>query len=306
MRKIARTVLSVALVLGFAATIVGFLAPWWPAAEILNHFRPFAVIGSGLLLALSLAFGFRSLAAWLACLFAITLALLLLSLLYMAPKDTTARASLRVVTLNTWANKAQADAIIRFLEQTQADIILLQEIDRQDRAAILARLQPIYPQMFFDQRPQRSPAILSKQPWLETGVLEPTNDRAVAVWARFEEGGQAFEVASVHTGNPFKPEQQATDIDRLIEFVRSRRGPIIMGGDFNLTPFSWKLTKLAQLTGLKWAQVFSASWPANRFVPIVLLDHILLDGPFALVKVEAGSSAGSDHLPVIADLHLQK
>ena len=47
MRKIARTALSVALVLGSAATIVGFLAPWWPPAEILNHFRPFAVAGSG-------------------------------------------------------------------------------------------------------------------------------------------------------------------------------------------------------------------------------------------------------------------
>jgi endonuclease/exonuclease/phosphatase (EEP) superfamily protein YafD len=306
MRKIARTVLSAALVLGSAATSVGFLAPWWPEAEILNHFRPFAVIGSGLLLALSLACGFRSLATGWACLFAITLALLLIALLCMAPKDPTARVGLRIVTLNTWANKAQVDAIVRFIEQTEADIILLQEIDRKDRAAILARLQPIYPQVFFDQRPQRSPAILSKQPWLETGVLKATNNRVVAVWARFEQGGRAFEVASVHTGNPFKPEAQATDIDRLIEFVRNRRGPVILGGDFNLTPFSWKLTKLAQLTGLKWAQVFSASWPANRFVPVVLLDHVLLKGPLALVKVETGSSVGSDHLPVIADLSPQK
>src|SRR5215207_9784616 len=106
MRKIARTVLSAALMLGSAATSVGFLAPWWPEAEILNHFRPFAVIGSGLLLDLSLACGFRSLATGWACLFAITLALLLIALLYMAPKDPTARVGLRIVTLNTWANKA--------------------------------------------------------------------------------------------------------------------------------------------------------------------------------------------------------
>jgi endonuclease/exonuclease/phosphatase (EEP) superfamily protein YafD len=109
-------------------------------------------------------------------------------------------------------------------------------------------------------------------------------------------------VASVHTANPFEPEDQAEDVDRLIAFVRSRTAPVIMGGDFNLTPFSWKLTKLTHLTGLRRAQTFEASWPANRLTPFVLLDHILVPRDVALVDVETGPSVGSDHLPVTAGL----
>lgn len=292
--------------MGWAATLVGFLAPWWPAADILNHFRPLAVGGSGVLLAISFAIGSRQLAIGSAGLFATTLALLLAALLFQASTLEIGRPFLKVATLNTWTEKGQASRIVRFVEQVQADIIFLQEIGAADRTEILPQLQSAYPHIFFDERTRRSPAILSKIPWQATGIVQGGTDHPVAVWARFEQDGLAFDVASVHTANPFSPEEQAVDVDRLIAFVRSRSGPMILGGDFNLTPFSWKLTKLAWQTDLKWAQTFNASWPANRLIPFVLLDHVLMRGPFGAMKIRTAEPVGSDHLPTVAELGLRK
>lgn len=302
MYQLGFVTLSVALVIGWAATLAGFLAPWWPAVDILNHFRPFAVAGSGLLLVLSLASGSRRLSTGAANLFMITFALLLAALLLQAPRVMPHRSFLRVATLNTWIEKGQGNRIVHFVEQTQADIILLQEIGTADQAEVLPQLRSIYPFIFFDESKRRSPAILSKRSWLAAGIIPGATDHPVAVWARFEQDGRLFEIMSVHAANPLLPEEQADDIGRLIAAIRSRAEPMIVGGDFNLTPFSWGLTKLAQRTGLRWAQTFSASWPADRLFPFVLIDHVLVQGPLGVVKIDTAESVGSDHLPVVAEL----
>jgi endonuclease/exonuclease/phosphatase (EEP) superfamily protein YafD len=132
----------------------------------------------------------------------------------------------------------------------------------------------LYPHIFFDPRSRYGPAILAKRAWIEAGIVKTKGESPLAVWALFVHEDQAFVVASVHIANPFEPKGQVDDIDRLIEYARAQDGPIIMGGDFNLTPFSWKLAKLAHETGLRWAQTLEASWPADRLAPFVLLDHV--------------------------------
>jgi endonuclease/exonuclease/phosphatase (EEP) superfamily protein YafD len=233
---------------------------------------------------------------------AVTLALMLAALLFQAPKINAAGPILRVVTINTWTDRRRADRIIHFIEQSDADIVLLQEIGETDRAETLPQLQTAYPYIFVDERARNGPAILSRRPWSVSGIVDGSTDRPVAVWARFELNGRTFTVASVHPAYPFLPDKQAEDVDRLIAFVRAQVGPIVLGGDFNLTPFSWQLAKLVRLTGLKWAQTFSVSWPANRLLPIVLLDHVLTREPLGVVQTHTAKAIGSDHLPIVTDL----
>jgi endonuclease/exonuclease/phosphatase (EEP) superfamily protein YafD len=146
--------------------------------------------------------------------------------------------------------------------------------------------------------------LLAKQPWTDSGVIATGRGRPLAVWARFERDGRSFEIASVHTANPFEWQHQPEDINRLIRFARSRQIPLILGGDFNLTPFSWKLIKLAEQADLRWGQTFSASWPAHELIPIVLLNHVLVSEGIQTARVETAPSVGSDHRPIVADVVL--
>lgn len=212
MRKVLLRLVRLGLIAGFAATLMGFLAPWAPALEMLNHFRPFALVGAGSLLAVSLALGLRKLVIPSAVLFSVTLALFLAPLLYAAPKAPTAEPDFRIVTLNTWVEKGQTSEMVRFIEGTQADFVLLQEIGRIDRAALLRQLEPLYPHVFYDPRSRYGPAILSKRPWIDTGIIKTRGESPVAVWARFEHDGRAFAVASIHTANPFNPRGRSTTL----------------------------------------------------------------------------------------------
>src|SRR5690242_18617386 len=124
---------DIGLSLGSAATVTGLLAPWWPALELVNHFRPFLTLGMALLLALALGLRSRRPTATAAALLAVNLALLIVpALRYAAPNEPSAGHSLRVATLNTWIAQGQANRIEEFIKQTDADVILLQEIGQGD------------------------------------------------------------------------------------------------------------------------------------------------------------------------------
>ena len=74
-----------------------------------------------------------------------------------------------------------------------------------------------------------------------------------------------------------------------------------MAGDFNLSPFSWKLNRLLLTGGLRRHLTWSFSWPAHRGMPFVLLDNVLSTSGFG---ARVGPGLGSDQRPVIADLAL--
>jgi len=77
-----------------------------------------------------------------------------------------------------------------------------------------------------------------------------------------------------------------------------------VAGDFNLSPFSWKLNRLLLTGGLRRHLTWSFSWPAHRGMPFVLLDNVLSTPGFGTVTARTGPRLGSDQRPMIADLAL--
>ena len=69
-----------------------------------------------------------------------------------------------------------------------------------------------------------------------------------------------------------------------------------------LTPFSWKLNKLAHATGLRRHGTFLASWPSDFASPAFQIDNVMSTPDFASGNVRVGPDLGSDHRPVIADI----
>ena len=125
------------------------------------------------------------------------------------------------------------------------------------------------------------------------------------VWARFERRGTTLELAAVHFARPFTPLQQISETEALINFANARDVPLIVAGDFNLTPWSTILQRLGRETGLRRSITFTPTWPLGRKrMPFVTIDNVFVSKAFAVVSAEVGPYVGSDHRPIIADLAL--
>jgi endonuclease/exonuclease/phosphatase (EEP) superfamily protein YafD len=148
------------------------------------------------------------------------------------------------VSLNVWSQNQRTDLIANFLLEANADIVVLAEIREQQRTRLLELLHSRYPHV----TGSRGVVLFSKRPPLASGhLIGPSIDgwgRApLIVWARFEREGMTFELAGAHLAWPFNPLDQVSDTDALIRFAKGRGVPLIVAGDFNLTPWSMKMQR---------------------------------------------------------------
>jgi endonuclease/exonuclease/phosphatase (EEP) superfamily protein YafD len=109
-------------------------------------------------------------------------------------------------------------------------------------------------------------------------------------------------IYGVHLAWPFDPLDQAANIDWLIDSLPRTKTPYVIAGDFNLSPWSWKLNKLAAEAGLRRHVTFALSWPVHRLFPFVLIDNVLATPDIANISSRAAGRVGSDHAPLVVDL----
>jgi endonuclease/exonuclease/phosphatase (EEP) superfamily protein YafD len=302
MSKILRVIVAACVVLGAALTALGVLANWYPALDIVNNGLPFLAAGALALLALAFATGARSLIGAAAVLLAVTFALLLTGLPGAAPEAPAgSERFLRVATFNHTA------AITKFVDETNADALVLQEV-RDHHAALLGTLSAHYPHRSGGD----GLVILSKYPILGDGRADragyPPWISLMVRWVRLDVNGKEIELAGVHLARPFYPELLQADIVALAAFVEQRTGPLILAGDFNMAPWTVKLKGFTKATGLGRFNTLYPTWPMHwkdvPLMPLVPIDNVFASPHFASLGTRVGPRLGSDHRPVIADLAL--
>jgi endonuclease/exonuclease/phosphatase (EEP) superfamily protein YafD len=286
-------------------TLLGAAAPFVPYLELINHFRPFVVLGMVAVLALAWIAGSRRARRVSVAVLAVNAGLLLMPLAYASA--TAPRSSLRITTFNLWVgNERSLPDVIRFVTESQADVVIMQEVDARLERALVPPLRMAYPHAVSCAQRNCGLLILSKREPVASGASDRTPSEPPLVWARFStEDGRHFTVTGVHVAWPFQPEWQARQIESLIRRFAEAEGTQILVGDFNLTPFSWKLNRLTAATGLRRHATFGATWPAFPLFPVVLLDNLLSTPDVRSAGVAIGSSGyGSDHRPITFDLAL--
>lgn len=311
MRCWLKGLIATGLLLGASLTLLGLLARWWPALDIVNNGLLFVVAGTILLLALAaLTHDWRLILP--TALLAAVNVMVVIAALPGAPAQAAPDSPrfLRVVTFNVWRGNDRIDEVAKFLAATDADAVVLQETTKQHGALLRQALQSRYPFSLGDW----GLVILSKHPILAEGRVDrpgyPPWISLMIRWARIEVNGTTFELAGVHLTRPFYPELQQQDVAALIAFVQSRTLPIVMAGDFNMSPWTEKLARFERSSGLKRYNTFQLTWPMQEggvpVLPLVAIDHVFASPQFARIKAVAGPSFGSDHRPVIADIALVK
>ena len=117
-------------------------------------------------------------------------------------------------------------------------------------------------------------------------------------------------LVGVHVWPPLRrawSHRQRSTLKRIGAQVTASEGPVIVAGDFNLTPWSPTFERFLESTDLRDPRVgrgLLATWsPASwSGFPLIPIDHILVSKEWKVGSLEVGPAFGSDHRPLIATL----
>ena len=310
MRRICAGLVITAVVSAGGATVIGFLAPWWPVADMPNHFTPFVVsiAVAGLIL---LAFGARepapqsrarnALALGLAGVTAINIAPLFTTLTTMAVAAQGPTDTLTVVSFNVWTKNQRLDEVSRWLVDQNADVIVLQETTPKNREPIIRALAATYPHVH--DCGCSGIVMFSRRPWIAAGGLPRTDQQPALSWLTLaDRNGREFRIVGLHQRSMTRPSKYAVHYDWLVRHVSKLGDRLVLVGDFNAAPWSWQLMRLAAAAGLRRHGTYAASWPS--LLPVVLIDNLLATPDIGAVSFRTGPFLGSDHLPIVATVAL--
>lgn len=215
----------------------------------------------------------------------------------------------RLLSFNVWFRNPDMATTAAYIEQSQADAVVLLELTPPQ----VERLRPLLPSYpHFHIEPSRmGAAVFTKWPVLAAESMPLAKDGAVAARVQIDWRGTPVTVLGVHLNWPLGPRNSKfrnEELAGVVAFSKAQREPLIVAGDFNLTPWSEYFSDALEESGLHdSARGFglARSWPA-QFAPLGMrIDHCLLSREWQSLRVDIGPSLGSDHLPVLADLTLR-
>jgi endonuclease/exonuclease/phosphatase (EEP) superfamily protein YafD len=217
-------------------------------------------------------------------------------------------ARFRVVAFNTWFRNHDYAAIGRFLEQTQADVIVIEERDRDEGELRIANYLRSYPHSFND-RLRHGAIVFARWPIVSAESLALADSPGVrAARVTLDWNGTPVTVLGVHLHWPLGPKSSRlrnAELAGLASFAAAHQQPLIVAGDFNVTPWSHHFRATLDRSGLSDCAAghgLAPSWP-SQFPPLgIRIDHCWASRHWRSVDVRMGPALGSDHHPLIADL----
>lgn len=215
------------------------------------------------------------------------------------------QADIIVATANVNIRNSDPSALLAWLEQHPANLVVLSELSPTYADALLQQAPTSF--RYRALHPLVSPpgiGLLSDRP-LQNVRIVPDGLGALRLEADIKINDVDVRFIAIHPKPPLATRKH-TARDKLIRSLAySTRGmPTIVAGDANATPWSSALLgahsrDLARITGLL------PTYPTEGGgIFGISIDHILVSPHFAMVKTERGPDIGSDHLPVRGELQL--
>lgn len=221
---------------------------------------------------------------------------------------TTREETFRLVSFNVWFRNPDMARVAEYIEKSQADAVVLLELT-EPQAAMLLPLLPTYPHYHMDTS-RMGAAVFTKWPVLSAESVPLSQGGAVAERVMLDWRGTTVSVLGVHLNWPLGPrnsEYRNQELDSAVALSKAQRGPLLMAGDLNLTPWSEYFSDALDRSGLHDAALgfgLARSWPA-QFAPAgIRIDHCLLSRHWRSQATSIGPNLGSDHLPLVVDVSL--
>lgn len=300
---------------------------WWLA--FLNNFAPYYFLPLVLFVPVALI-GRR----WpsLARLLPFVVIALLLYGPYWLPKNTAAAAEdqpLKVLTFNVLPANPRPDDVINWIRETNADVVLLQELGPGIKPQFRDELADLYP--YSDDLPDNQ-LTLSRYEMLTNETVE-----LVGWWAQrstFAINGKTVAIYNIHLAVPvrdtpylnvpidngfvnlfltYDETRRNAQIRALLDRLKTEPLPYIVAGDFNTSDNAiiYGETAAALHDSFREAGIgLGASWPAEtgeeglpNFLPaLIRIDYVWHSDEIKALAANVGPRLGSDHLPLVVSL----
>lgn len=299
--------LSAALLV--AVNLLPFGARLWWVIDLTTHFRvQYIALSFVLLVLLALRRHWRTYFVLLAA--GAVSAVPVVPYLPLTPRSVAADGAprLKVISVNVSYRQFSPRRLLAIVRELEADVVVLQELTPY-AAEVLAPLDETLPHHFKMPAEGRfGIAVWSRLP-LESAVPFALG-RQPAIEARVRFGDAVFTVLGVHLNAPTSPRRAAarnTELTLLAERSAAIEGPLVVAGDFNLTPYSplfgdWLAA--SGLTDTRRGRTPSVSWPAVLPILGIPIDHVAVNSEFAILAHRRLPDFGSDHYGVLAELAL--
>jgi endonuclease/exonuclease/phosphatase (EEP) superfamily protein YafD len=229
-------------------------------------------------------------------------------------------ARIKIIQLNVCAPTRDYQGMTAFLKRENPDIVALEEcaercVNHLRRDGVLARYSYLLRKIPYRHRL----VVLSKFPLKEqTGIVFHA-DPAILIF-RAEVGAHPITLLVMHSTRPSSGSlyyrNQVRQFEQVSAFAKQVSGPFLMAGDFNTTPWGYSFRSLLNDSGLRNSMdgfgiqpsfpVFVPKFPKTSTMPIVPIDHVLVNQHFVVIDRRLGPDVGSDHLPVIVELGLKR
>jgi endonuclease/exonuclease/phosphatase (EEP) superfamily protein YafD len=210
--------------------------------------------------------------------------------------------------------------VIDAVRKERPDVALFIEVDSNWTKRLKIGLNDILPHIF--QSPGGNLTLFSRLP-MQDARREFFNGTAgnQSLLATLEIDGKAIQFIGIHAFLPINRsilERRNSHLAALEKFIQNSQKPVILAGDFNLTPRSPYYRQLVQKTrqhNTRLGYGILPSWPRSAthgFLPTWLIplinipiDHCLVSQHFSVSGIHTGDNANSDHAPLIVDLILK-
>ncbi len=310
--------LAVAVLLLLAAGIAAELGDRVWLFDLAAHFRWHSISAAAAVAAISVFVRSRRCLAG-----AILVAILQVPALareraHVAPLIENRTVTLRILNANIhWDNKSPG-ALVSLIAATRPDVLVLQEVRPETWHSTIAILISDYPYAVPAEWRRSGTIVLSRvavDPLnVEDAMADVADRSAKIVYGEMAGEFGRIRIAGHHAFVPVLPRSWRSQNEVFARLVRAARhgAPLIVAGDFNLTPYSKRFSQFLAESGLRRADIgwlWPHTWPAPsgwfyggflfRGFPI---DHVLVSRHFTVVRAARGPDIGSDHYPLIVDL----
>jgi endonuclease/exonuclease/phosphatase family metal-dependent hydrolase len=331
------------LAIGYLVTLLAIILAmrfagerWWASAALLYLPR----IGFGLPLPFIVVLLLLSRRRWLLLSQLLALLLLLFPLMGLrlpgAPSPHDGGFHMRVVSYNIATGPHGPEPILEELRGTDADVILLQETDRNLYQALTAGLagyqvhtwgqfliasrfpvdETIEPPNISHRGKPRSPRFVYYRITTPAGPLQifnvhPISPREALTELRGEGLRNELESGRLLRGTASdkvmdNTELRVQQLEMISEDAHRSPAPVIVAGDTNMPTLSWALAHWFGDYRDAFSEAgsgFGYTFPAPRH-PWMRIDRVLADPRFRVVGCHVIQSPASDHFPLVADLEL--
>lgn len=292
--------------------LIGFMGQlFWPF-DLFSHFRVHCVVA--LVLCAFVLVGLRDWKGGLVAILAAALGAMPL-IKYVVPANPPLQLergpSLRAMSLNTWFRNEDANRLVGYLETSGADLIVLQEISEDQARGLHARLE-VYPYAFVDGAAGSDSVLLSRWPITDAELVPLSPEGVSAIRATIDWNGQPITLIGAHLHWPIGPrssERRNAELAGLALLTQSHIGPLVLLGDFNITPWSPHFPPFLEISGLQDCAVghgLDPTWPSHLIAFGIRIDHCFASPHWRVLDAQIGPHVGSDHRPLWVELQFER